>query len=90
VSGVHDFLWEHGQEVGRAIERYSADIEDLERKIVEARAKRDELQLFMVELQVVRNLVEQAGITVERRGADVHVSVERTLAEAASAAKDPE
>ena len=84
TRGVPYLLWEQEQGLERSIERLTEDIEELERRIVRARERRDEHRLLIVELRTARSLVEQAGIKVERRGSDVNLSVERLLAEPAA------
>lgn len=81
--GVTYWLAEEERQLELSIEQHTEDIERLEARIVAARAKRDDLRLVAVEMRAARNLIEAAGLRVERRGTDVHVSVERTFADVA-------
>ena len=77
--GVTYWLWEEEQAIQCAIEGRTEDTERLEADIVKARAKRDELRLLIVEMRAARQLLESAGLKVERIGSDINVSIERPL-----------
>lgn len=88
-SGVVYWLWEQEQDVERSISRLSDNIADLEREITEARRKRDELRLVVVEMHAARGIIERAGLKVERVAGQVQVSVDPEFAAAPPSKGEP-
>ena len=75
-GGAAYWLWEQEQEISRSIDDLSGEIERLEAKIVDARGRRDKLRLVYAEMRAARQLIETSGLKVEKRGLNIHVSVD--------------
>jgi hypothetical protein len=72
-------LREEAAELDRAEERLTVEIEDLEKKIVAAREKRDRFRFHRAELRIAADFLDNNGFQVERDPAGViTVSIDAT------------
>lgn len=59
-------LREEAAELDRSIERLTGDIEDLEKKIVAAREKRETHRFHRAEMRIAADYLDNTGFRVER------------------------
>jgi uncharacterized membrane protein YgaE (UPF0421/DUF939 family) len=59
-------LREDAAELDRSIERLTSEIEDLEKKIVAAREKRETFRFHLAELRIAADFLDNNGFRVER------------------------
>lgn len=60
------WLREEAAQLDRDIERLTGEIEDLEKRIVNAREKRDTFRFHRAELNIAADFLDNSGFRVER------------------------